>query len=309
MPTVSASHAKRADFAACNHGVRVLTPAKVNLYLAVHAELDERHYHRADSVMAALALYDEVLVTPAEALNVQLEPQVSIAAEKSNVGKAVLWLAEALGILPAVEVRVTRKIPMRAGLGGSSSDAGGTLRALCALWEIANDDPRVVSVARRIGADVPFFLNPQPSYLAGAGDELQERFSQLPATPVVLVKPEDGVSTQAAYADFDRDPVPQGNLEALLAALQARDMSAVIEKMANNLDPVACRLLPEDREAKEWLLAQNGVHGALVSGSGSCIFAPCESAETTERIAAKAKKRGWWSCATSFTAPPKVEVW
>lgn len=288
--------------------VRVFTPAKVNLYFGVYTELDKRRYHRADSVMAALALYDEVRVRQANTLSVAVEPSVGVPAEQSNVGKAVLLLAEALGVEPLVDVHVRREIPMRAGLGGSSSDAGGTLRALCALWGVAVDDPRVVSVARRIGADVPFFLNPQPSYLAGAGDVLQESYADLSAQPVVLVKPKDGVSTLEAYADFDREPPARGDLEGMRVALRAGEMNRVLALLANNLDPVACRLLPEDAVAKKWLLAQEGVITALVTGSGSCIFAPCRTHEAAQQIAVDAEKRGWWSYATSFAAPRKVEV-
>ena len=246
--------------------ITIAAPAKVNLYLGVHTQKDERGYHLVDSVMAALALCDEVVVESAADLQVVMEPGIDVPVERSNVWKAAVRLAEAFGVPAQAHIRVTQHIPMCAGLGGSSSDAGATLRGLCALWGIDVADPRVAAVARGIGADVPFFLDPRPSHLVGGGDVLAETFADLPPLPVVLVKPGAGVSTVESYRDFDRDPVPEGDLTALLAALRALPAegdrraggnarravegdwraaaASVLAHASNNLDPVACRLLP-----------------------------------------------------------------
>lgn len=309
MPEFGGLDLSRASSgAALPTSARVQTPAKVNLFLGVHTELDERRYHRVDSVMAALSLCDEVVVQKADRLEVEMEPALDIPAEKSNVGKAVLRLAEALGVEPNVRVRVRRLVPMGGGLGGSSSDAGGTLRGLCALWGVDAGDERVRTVARSIGADVPFFLDPRPSYLAGGGDELVETYEPLPELPVVLVKPDAAVMTAAAYRDFDASPVEPGDLEAMRQALRAGDVEGVVAGLSNNLDPIACRLLAEEAEVKAWLQGCSGVRKVLVSGSGSCVFAVCSSAESVEEIAGSARAHGWWSCATKFAAAQPVEV-
>lgn len=289
-------------------GVRVLAPAKVNLHLGVHAEKDERGYHRVDSVMAALALYDEITVHPSDDLLVEVSPEVSVRAENSNVGRAVSRLAQAFGRDPSIHVHVRREIPMRAGLGGSSSDAGGTLRALCALWGIDVADERVAQVARSIGADVAFFLDPRPCYLDGAGDVLAETYPLLPELPVVLAKPADGVDTARAYAAFDQEPTPLGALAGMREALAAGDVDRVVGLLSNNLEAVAYRLLPEAAEVRGWLAERPGVRNVLMAGSGSCIFGICESGADAERIAAEASGRGWWSCATTFASPQPAEV-
>ena len=156
--------------------ITIAAPAKVNLYLGVHTQKDERGYHLVDSVMAALALCDEVVVESAADLQGVMEPGIDVPVERSNVWKAAVRLAEAFGVPAQAHIRVTQHIPMCAGLGGSSSDAGATLRGLCALWGIDVADPRVAAVARGIGADVPFFLDPRPSHLVGGGDVLAETF-------------------------------------------------------------------------------------------------------------------------------------
>lgn len=287
--------------------IRLLAPAKVNLYLGVHPGRDERGYHRVDSVMAALALCDEVTVEPASALEVRMTPGIGAPIQHSNVYKAAARLAEAYGLQPAARVSVTQRVPMRAGLGGSSSDAGATLRGLCRLWGIDCRDEKVARVARSVGADVPFFLDPRPSWLVGGGDVLRESFAPLPPLPVVLVKPADGVSTSASYADFDARAVPEGPLEPLLAALRAADAPGALAHASNNLDPVACRLLPADAEVKRWLAAQPGVAQVLVTGSGSCVFAAVDAPATAVKLAGAAQARGWWSCATEFADVSRAE--
>ena len=141
----------------------VTTPCKVNLHLGVHREKDARGYHRVDSVMVPVGLFDVVSVEDAPSLEVAFDPPLGIEPQRSGVWRAASMLAEELGTRPSVRVSVRAPSPGRAGLGGSSADAGATLRALAARWGVDALDERVVSVARRVGADVAFFLDPTPS--------------------------------------------------------------------------------------------------------------------------------------------------
>jgi hypothetical protein len=154
----------------------VKAPAKINLYLGVHTDRDERGYHRVDSVMAALDFGDVVTLTPAEGLSVTCEPGIRAHMDDTTTYRAVEALGKAFGHDPAFAVHIERHIPERSGMGGSSTDAGAALRGACQLWGIDPEDARVVDIARSIGADVAFFLKPDVSYLAGAGDVLQEQF-------------------------------------------------------------------------------------------------------------------------------------
>lgn len=301
--------------AACAAGtapaVRVAAPAKVNLYLGVHRELDERGYHLVDSVMASLGLADEVEVTPARELSVACDPDAGCPARKNTCWKAVEAMDAEFGVGMGFAVRVTRHVPNQAGLGGSSSDAAATIVGVCELCGIDSRDPRVAAVARRVGADVPFFLAGGVCYLDGGGDVLRESFDVpcdcgRPTSVVVVRAPGDGVSTPAAYGDFDRDPVDAGALEPMLAALRVGDADAVVENVGNNLAPVACRLLSTCAATLEWLRGQGGVRVAQVSGSGSSCFAICEDDAVASEIEGAARERGWWACATRLSAEGAV---
>lgn len=271
-------------------------PAKVNLYLGVHEGRDERGYHRVESLMVAHSLADKVQVEPAERLEVRCIPAVDFPQERNTAYKAAQLMGELAGREPAVCVTICKRVPEQSGMGGSSSDAAAVIRALCQLWDLDSTSPEVRDVASRVGADVPFFLDPVPTLLGGAGDVPEEAFPALDGVPLVLVRPYGpGVSTPACYQAFDEDPVPAAPLEPLREALRAGDVAAVAAHMANNLDPVACRLLPADAEVKAWLSARPGVLAAQVTGSGSCVFGICESVGAANRAVEAAQACGWWA--------------
>lgn len=282
-------------------GIQVLeTPCKVNLYLGVHFGRDERGYHRVDSVMVPVALFDTIEVADSPELEVRHTPALEVAPERTSVWRAATLLAAELGVEPCVRIDVRVSIPERAGLGGSSADAGATLRLLAKRWGTDARDERVVSVARRVGADVAFFLDPRPGLYVGAGDRLERTFPGFEA-PLVLVMPEvDGGSTPEAYAEFDRMGEAPRDYAAACAALASGDVRAMARELYNNLAPAACSLCAEVARAERWLAGQEGVVGSQVTGSGSCSFALCESVEDTDRIAAAARARGWraWSTVT-----------
>ena len=277
----------------------VSTPCKVNLHLGIHAGRDARGYHRVDSVMVPVALFDTIEIADAPELEVCHEPALEVSPEHTTVWAAASLLAEELGREPRVRIRVAARIPEKAGLGGSSADAGAVLRALAARWGVDALDERVVSVARRVGADVAFFLRPEPALYRGAGDVAVRAFPSL-EMPLALVMPAaSGVSTAEAYAEFDRSGAAPAGYEDLCAALAEGDARAVAGSLHNNLAPAACALSAEVGRVAGWLAAQRGVLGAQVTGSGACSFAICETPAAAERIAAAAREgQGWRAWAT-----------
>ena len=280
----------------------VTAPAKVNLYLGVHTQRDDRGYHRVDSVMAATSLADVVTLAPAERLTVRTVPEADFPMEHNTAYRAACALGEAFGREPSFEIVIEKHIPLRAGLGGPSSDAAATLMGLCHAWGINPRDERVDAIARSIGADVPFFLYGALAYCDGAGDRLREAFEPLAGMPIVLVKPVcAGVTAREAYEVFDQDPPSAAPLEPLLEALRAHDAAEVPAHIANNLASAACTIAPEIAGVVSWLRGQDGVLAAQVTGSGACSFALCESREAAEHIARDAdSKCGWWSCAATM---------
>ena len=294
-------------------------PCKVNLHLGIHAQKDQRGYHKVDSLMVPVALYDTVVVDDAPELTVAHEPQLCVLPERTTTWKAAVLLANKLGISPDVSIDVQVHIPEKAGLGGSSADAAATLYLLAQRWSVDPLDSLVVEVAKAVGADVAFFLDPRPSLMLGAGDTLVETYTSTVDAPLAIVLPaETGVVTKEAYDQFDMSPIAPESYENLSALLRDAGQGAAgmepapdnvdaskqfIQQVAsllfNNLAPAAKSLKPQVAEVEEWLKAQFGVPGAQVSGSGSSSFALCESQDTANAIAAAAQAKGWRGFSTT----------
>ena len=294
-------------------------PCKVNLHLGIHAQKDQRGYHKVDSLMVPVALYDTVVVDDAPELMVTHEPQLCVLPERTTTWKAAVLLANKLGISPDVSIDVQVHIPEKAGLGGSSADAAATLYLLAQRWGVDPLDPLVVEVAKAVGADVAFFLDPRPSLMLGAGDTLVETYASTVDAPLAIVLPaETGVATKEAYDQFDASPIAPKSYENLSALLRAAGQDAASIELApdnaaaskqfiqqvasllfNNLAPAAKSLKPQVAEVEKWLKAQPGVLGAQVSGSGSSSFALCESQDAANAIAAAAQAKGWRGFSTT----------
>ena len=303
-----------------NFGRQIIQiPCKVNLHLGIHTQKDQRGYHKVDSLMVPVALYDTVVVDDAPELTVSHEPQLCVLPERTTTWKAAVLLANKLGVSPDVSIDVQVHIPEKAGLGGSSADAAATLYLLAQRWGVDPLDPPVVEVAKAVGADVAFFLDPQPSLMLGAGDTLVETYASTVDAPLAIVLPaETGVVTKEAYDQFDASPIaPESyeNLSSLLrdagqgaagmepapdnAAASKQFIQQVSKLLFNNLAPAAKSLKPQVAEVEEWLKAQPGVLGAQVSGSGSSSFALCESQDAADAIAAAAQAKGWRGFSTT----------
>lgn len=294
-------------------------PCKVNLHLGIHTQKDQRGYHKVDSLMVPVALYDTVVVDDAPELTVTHEPQLCVLPERTTTWKAAVLLANKLGVSPDVSIDVQVHIPEKAGLGGSSADAAATLYLLAQRWGVDPLDPLVVEVAKAVGADVAFFLDPRPSLMLGAGDTLVETYTSTVDAPLAIVLPaETGVVTKEAYDQFDASPIAPESYENLSALLRDAGQGAAgmepapdnvdtskqfIQQVAsllfNNLAPAAKSLKPQVAEVEEWLKVQLGVLGAQVSGSGSSSFALCESQDAANAIAAAAQAKGWRGFSTT----------
>ena len=282
--------------------VLVKAPAKLNLHLGIHPGRDARGYHRADSLMVAVSLFDEVRIrerASGSGLFLSLSEDVGVPAEQNSAWVAAQRLCEAYDRPDDYAIDVRKAIPAQSGLGGSSSDAASVILGLCQLWGVDACDRRVVDVARSVGADVPFFLRPRPSLLTGAGDVLERTLPELRRLPIVLVRPRDGVSTPAAYRAFDDEPTEPRSLEALCRAVEQGDAVAIAAVLYNNLALAAVRLVPACADVVSWLKAQPGVLGAQVTGSGSCAFGICACADVAAEVAARVHgmREGWWAFA------------
>jgi len=271
-------------------------PSKINLFLGVGGVRPDG-YHSVRTVVHTLELSDRVVLTPADHLSVSCDPDLGIPASENLAYRAAEEFSAVFGTDVLLDIRVTKRIPSGAGLGGGSADAAGVLTGLAYWADLPLDDSRLMRAARLIGADVPFLLRGGAALMAGRGDALTRSMKPI-RVPVVLVKPNEPVATAQAYRAFDVAPLPTGDLRGVTEALRFQDVAALGASLANNMTAASSSLVPEIGEVLSWLGTQSGVLGAAMAGSGSAVFGLCTDRASARDTASAGHAKGWWSAVT-----------
>ena len=273
--------------------LQLKAPAKVNYRLDVLGKRADG-YHDLRMVMQRVDLCDDLEIALTET------PGIRVVCGREGVpdgpGNIAWRAADALvklcGRQVGIDISITKRIPVAAGLGGGSSDAASVLMGVNALLELGLSDQQLMEIGVKLGADVPFFIFKKPALAEGIGDQLTA-LEQVPLLWIVLVNPGIHVSTAWVYQNL------QLTSKAPLAIIPRSygSLAEVCGLLSNDLEPVTVARFPLLSELKELLLAE-GASGSLMSGSGSTVFG-LFAEETTARQAASriAKERGWFAVA------------
>lgn len=248
--------------------------AKINLLLAV-GEKREDGYHEVESLMQSISLFDQMAFACTNSGKIELQcnrPYVPRDARNLAVRAALAFYAHTGISCSGLHITLRKNIPVGAGLGGGSSDAAATLRALNMLHGTRLTACELESIASGIGADVAFCILGGAMLARGIGERLTPA-PALPNVPILLVKPSFPVPTPKAYAAFDAyaaQPAPDAG--AMLGALKSRSVQKICACLGNSLESPVCALYPQILDIKNALI-ENGAQGALMSGAGSTVFA------------------------------------
>ncbi len=282
--------------------LKLITRAKINLYLDVGAKRPDG-FHDVNTILQTITLADEITFTPNES-GIEVVYADSFKCDFQNDLIIQAWeaIAALTGHDASFTAEVKKTIPVAAGLGGGSSDAAAALIGLNKLYGLGLEDAELRRIAEDIGADVPFFLTGGTMEGTGAGEILKP----LPAMPdceIVILKPSVDVSTGRAYQDFDEAGlVAQANkplIDNLKAALANGDYEQVCASLYNSFEPVIMDKHPVIGAAKAAASAA-GADAALMSGSGSTVFALTRSSDIVEDIISAGEETG----AQAYRAKP-----
>lgn len=261
--------------------------AKLNVFLRVLGAREDG-YHELQSLILPVTLADDVTVIEADHLRVEVRGDGGLT-EAVQAGGMNLALVAALALAescdPAAsgaEIRIVKRIPVAAGLGGGSADAAATLLALDELWGCGLDPEALRSIGIRIGSDVPAMLAGEPVLVRGRGERLDPVSM---ATTWWAIRAFDfPTRSPDAYRWWDEDGGVTGpDPEPLLAAARSGDLERLGDALSNDLEaPVALRH-PEVAEARAAFLAA-GALGAVMSGSGPAVAALARHAEDADRL-------------------------
>ena len=276
-------------------------PAKVNLYLGVGG-LRRDGYHDVETVLHAIDLSDTVTLEPGSGVSLAADTPLGIPAEENLAHRAAVALADRVGRSPDVHIALEKRIPAGAGLGGASSDAAAVLAGLPILWDVEVGAEVLAEVAAGLGADVPFFLTGGTALYIGRGDVFERRVDA-PALDIAVLNVDEPVSTALAYAEFDRlGPLAPPGARMTVEACESGLVAAVSAALFNNMTDAATSIVPRIADALAYCREQEGVVGGAVSGSGSAVFAVCESREAARAVASAAERAGYWACAAASSS-------
>jgi 4-diphosphocytidyl-2-C-methyl-D-erythritol kinase len=272
--------------------MQVLAPAKINLSLKILGQRSDG-FHEVETFIAPISLCDEIEISKSDSSK-EIEfhcddPSVPTGDDNLIVRAAKSFFA-ATKLKSAVSIDLKKKIPHGAGLGGGSSDAGSTLLALNEVFETKLSRQALAKMAETIGSDVPFFIFQSAALCKGRGElvtplKLNDKLS------ILLLKPAFVVSTAWAYSRW------QHSREIPGVRYQAQQFTG--QTFANDLERPVFEKFVLLAQLKMWLLNQPDVGAALMSGSGSTVFAVLREKADPNVIAKRAKAEldpELWTC-------------
>jgi len=270
------------------------SPCKVNLILNILGRRPDG-FHELETIMQPVNFCDELtLVRGGHDIQLSCSNATLPVDGRNLVHRAATKFLEMAGISEGVKIRLEKKIPLAAGLGGGSGNAATTLLALNELFGQVLSDAQLNEAAASLGSDINFFLQSQPALATGRGEKVAslDTFAALDGHAFLLIHPGFGISTPWAYQNLGRFPaalngVP-GRAQRLAALLQGNDLKAAAGEFYNSLEAPALDKYPVLELFQEFLREQ-GALAVLMSGSGSTTFAIVRDVPTGEALAEKFK--------------------
>lgn len=266
--------------------------AKINLGLDVIRRREDG-YHEVRMVMQTIHLYDRLDIVRSHEPGIRIQSNLNFLPVNENnlVYKAGMLLMDEFGITDGVDVRLTKRIPVAAGMAGGSTDAASMLYGMNQIFDLGLSRKALMERGVKIGADVPYCLMRGTALAQGIGEKL----SQLPPMvkcPVLIAKPAVSVSTKFVYQNLKLDEhTIHPDIDALIGTIRNKDFTAICGNMGNVLESVTIPNYPVIAQIKEKMMEAGASH-AMMSGSGPTVFGLFEDEEIARHARDVMKESG-----------------
>ena len=250
----------------------ILSPAKLNLFLHVTGQRPDG-YHLLQSVFVPIDWYDTLhFKRRNDGKIIRHDLSQTALPQEDLIIRAAQMLQQISGTSWGADIYLHKTIPMQAGLGGGSSNAATTLFTLNRLWELDLDTDKLLSLAKRLGSDVSFFLHCRPAWVEGTGELItpislpEDTFK----ATIAVLKPAKGVATQQIFSSrlLTKNTKPAKISDFSSTTKNMQDMFSFGR---NDLQPAAIAAEPQIQQAIDWL-QENGTENVRMTGSGSAVF-------------------------------------
>jgi 4-diphosphocytidyl-2-C-methyl-D-erythritol kinase len=278
--------------------IRIFAPAKLNLFLEVLGKRPDG-YHEIRSVFHAINLCDEMVIEERkEGIHLDCSDPSLPADERNLAWRAAALMQKKAGTSTGVAMRLMKKIPVGAGLGGGSSDASAVLKGLNDLWRLGLSAEELMRMAAELGSDCPYFIRCGTALCEGRG-EIVNPLPSAGRLRFILVCPPIQVSTAEVYKNLSRNDLTDARRDdsILRRAIQTGNWVTIGRELFNRLEGPAFRLFRELEGAKR-RLREVCPHGTLMTGSGSALFgivgqSTSHGQEVLERVPSLGLGRTW----------------
>ena len=247
--------------------------AKINISLNITKKREDG-FHEIDSIMLPISLHDSLVISKLKSGNDNFVTVDDFSIGSFSYNLATFSIEKMQSVYhfnDKFRVLIHKVIPIQAGLGGGSSNAAFTMRAVNTMLKLGATDDELIEMSKSLGCDIPFFIKCKPARVGGVGDKL---------TPinvknnyyVLIVKPEAGCSTKEIYALSDSMDLKTCDIDSVVKALEEGDDELLANSVYNALQEPAIKTVPEIRNIIDEL-HDIGFKIAQVTGSGSAVFA------------------------------------
>lgn len=258
-------------------------PAKINLSLDILRKRDDG-YHDVEMIMTTIDLYDRIELEELKQneIMVSLESKFVPSDERNLAYKAAYIFKQKYNIEAGVHIKIDKRIPVSAGLGGGSSNAAAVLRGLNKMWSLNVSIEELAQLGLQIGSDVPFCVMNTTALVKGRG-EIIEKLPAPPSCWVVLAKPNIGVSTKTIFQRVIVEELSHPNTYEVIQALNEQDLVSLCKHSGNALEKITTTLYPEVQRIKE-KMEEGGAPNVIMSGSGPTVYSLMKQEGKAQRI-------------------------
>lgn len=261
--------------------MKVRAYAKVNLALDVVRRRDDG-YHDLEMIMAPIELHDLIYIEEIDEGIVIASNNYKMPTDERNIMyKVAAILIERYHLNKGVKIHIYKHIPSQAGLAGGSADGAAVLKAMNKMFKLNLSYETLAAIGKEVGADIPFCVYEKLAVVRGIGEKLEFIDSDFDCY-LLLVKPKRGVSTAKSFKALDIPNAVHPNINEMKEGIESNNYQQVIDSLGNTLEEPSIKMVPEIEIIKREMLKM-GLDGALMSGSGSCVFGITRDKEKLDR--------------------------
>ena len=265
-----------------DHSIVLKSYGKINLGLDVLRRREDG-YHEVRMIMQTVGLYDVLTMKKRKDDKIEMTCNLSFLPtdERNLVYKAVKLIKDKYHIKDGVEINLSKRIPVAAGMAGGSSNCAAALKGMNQLFDLGLSIDELCEIGVTLGADVPYCIWGGTALSEGIGEKLS-RVDAMPDCYILIAKPGISVSTGFVYKNLDLPALSKHpDIDGMLECLKEKDLTGICNRLENVLETVTIKEYPIIEKVKKHLMDQ-GAKGALMSGSGPTIFAIFEDKKTAD---------------------------